>query len=221
MVLGGIARWLKPSRARGAGRTRGAGAADAEGRWVVIDVETSGLDPARDVVLSIGAVAVHGAAIVVADSFELLVRPQAASPRQNILVHGIGEAAQLGGLDPQQACGRFLDYVGDAPLVAFHAEFDRAFLARAVRQHCGTRLGNPWLDLAELAPALHPQVRAKALDAWLEHFGIVVEQRHDACSDAFATAMLFVRLLAAVAPAQRTPAALARRARDARWLPAG
>jgi DNA polymerase III subunit epsilon len=213
MALGGLVRWWLPSAMRAARQER------ADGRWVVIDVETSGLDPARDVVLSIGAVGVHGASIVVADSFELLVRPEAASPRPNILVHGIGEAAQRSGLDPRAACIQFLEYIGDATLVAFHADFDRTFLGRAVRQHCSKRLANRWLDLAELAPALHPEVRAKALDEWLAHFDLEPDQRHHACSDAFATAMLFVRLIASVDPAQRTPPALARRARDARWLP--
>ncbi len=211
MLIERVSRWLR----RGAA-PEGAAAQ----RWVVIDVETSGLDTGSDVVLAIGAVAVHGTSIVVADSFELVVRPETASARPNILVHGIGEAAQRAGLEPAQACEQFLSYVGDAPLVAFHADFDRAFLTRTVREHCRQKLANPWLDVAELAPSLFPQVREKALDGWLEHFAIDVTDRHHASSDAFATAMLFLRMLAAVEPSQRTVATLNRRSRDARWLAA-
>jgi len=190
-----------------------------DGRWVVVDVETSGLDKACDVVLAIGAVAVHGEHVSVADSFEVLVRPERTSARENILVHGIGEEAQRGGLPPRSACRMFVDYVGTAPLVAFHAAFDRGFLVRAVKTYAEVPLDNPWLDLAELAPVLHPQVKANGLDEWLRHFGIAVDQRHHASSDAFATAMLFLRLMAAIAPPERDPAKVLRLAAQARWLP--
>ncbi len=76
-----------------------AGAAPAI-RWVIVDLETSGLDPSRDVLLAIGAVAVHGDRVVVSDSLELGVRPEQTSSRPNILVHGIGEQAQRAGVSP-------------------------------------------------------------------------------------------------------------------------
>jgi DNA polymerase-3 subunit epsilon len=172
-------------------------------RWVVLDVETSGLDQRNDRLLSIGAVAVRGRRVSIEDSFERVVRSPTVSDRSNILIHGIGVQAQRDGVDPRQACGEFLDYAGSAPLVGFHASFDRAFLERAVQTHLGRMLGADWLDLAALAPALNPGLRAKALDEWLDHFGIVVTQRHHASADAFATAMLFVRLLAQVPAGER------------------
>lgn len=187
-------------------------------RWIVVDVETTGLDQAADALLAIGAVAVHGERIAVGDSFEILVRPDRPSSRDNILIHGIGGEAQQGGVDPATACTQFLEFVGDAPLVAFHAPFDRAFLARAVRTHLRRSLRNQWFDLAELAPALYPKVKASGLDEWLRHFHIDVRQRHHASSDAFATAMLFVRLLAALPPQQRTPHAVRKLASHAKWL---
>src|SRR5690606_19685639 len=109
-------------RVRGDGRGR-----DAHGpvtRWVVLDVETSGLDPAADRVLAVGAVAVRAdrdrARIAMADSLELFVAQTAPSERENILVHGIGEAAQRSGLDPARASERLRAYLGDSPVVAFH-----------------------------------------------------------------------------------------------------
>ena len=69
-------------------------------RWVVVDCETSGLDPARDALLAIGGVAVREARVDVDDSFEVLVRPERPSGRENILIHGIGEGAQRDAVDP-------------------------------------------------------------------------------------------------------------------------
>jgi DNA polymerase III subunit epsilon len=187
-------------------------------RWVVVDVETAGLDPARDALLAIGGVAVRDGRIVVDDSLELVVRPVRPSTRDNILVHGIGEGAQRDGTDPARACAAFLDWAADAPRVAFHAAFDRTALDRAARAHAGGAPRAEWLDLAALAPVLNPGVRATALDDWLAHFAIPVELRHHASADAFATAMLFLRLLAQVPAGEREPAALRRLANAGRWV---
>lgn len=204
-------RWRRfaPSADRGA---------DPITRWVVLDLETSGLDLVEDVLLSIGAIAVHGERVVVADSLELVVRPERTSGRPNILVHGIGEQAQRGGLAPGEACDRFLAFLGRSPLVAFNAGFDRRFLQRSLREHRQMTPGNPWIDLALLAPALHPRAKAGSLDDWLALFQIDVEQRHHAVSDALASAMLFQRLLADLPAGERHPAALARLCAQGRWL---
>lgn len=197
------------------------GAAAAEARWVVVDVETSGLNLRADALLSIGGVAMRSdGAIVPADSLEILVRPEVASGRDNILVHGIGVAAQMAGAEPRQAAERFLDFVGACPILAFHAPFDRGFLARAVKAYVNQPFDNPWLDLAELAPVLDGAVRAQSLDDWLAHYGIPLDVRHSAAADAFATAQLAARLLTlARRQGARDFPALQRLARAARWTP--
>jgi DNA polymerase III subunit epsilon len=209
-------RWLKSLF--GSAREPADGQARAGGqRWVVLDVETSGLDRSNDKLLSIGAVAVSDRRIVVADSFEVVVRQDRASSRGNILVHEIGEEAQLQGVDPRQACREFLDYAGPSPMVGFHSGFDRAFLARAVKAYLGLPISSDWLDLAALAPALNPDVPAKGLDEWLDHFELTVGQRHHASADAFATALLFLRLLAQVQPRHRSFDHLRKLSLSRRW----
>ena len=164
-------------------------------RWIVVDLETSGLDARADRILAIGAVAVVNSRIAVADSFEMLVRAPQASSTENILIHEIGAEAQLRGTEPAEAFARFRDYVGTAPLVAFHAAFDQGFLERALRSARLPALRGPWLDVAELAPELNPDFKGESLDEWLAHFAIPNGRRHHAANDALATAMLFVRLL--------------------------
>ncbi len=161
-------------------------------RWIVADCESSGLDPHRDRLLAIGAVAVEGDRISPAQGFSVILRQEIASNRENILIHGISGTAQRTGVEPGDALRQFAAYAGDGPLVAFHASFDRALLQRAFRTH-GATLRTPWLDLAGLAPALFPDLarKCKALDDWLGAFGIDNPARHDALSDAFATALLF------------------------------
>ena len=189
-------------------------------RWVVVDVETSGFDPTQDGLISIGGVAMRADGHVLpAESFEIVYRQNVASARENILVHGIGVQAQREGADPVQATRAFLDFVGVSPILAFHAPFDRGFLARAVKIFVNQPFDNPWLDLADLAPALDPKAGLKSLDEWLGRYGISVSARHSAAADAFATALLAARLL----PEARRQGsadfrAMQKLAREARWI---
>ena len=72
----------------------------AEARFVVVDVETSGLDARRDRLLAIGAVAVEGRRLRPGQGFEATLQSPVASERENILVHGISPDAQARGLAP-------------------------------------------------------------------------------------------------------------------------
>ena len=185
-------------------------------RWVVLDCETSGLDVARDRLLSVGAVAVRGGAVALADRFEALVRQETPSRAENILVHGIAGDAQRGGRPVGEVIAELRDYAGDGVPVAFHAPFDAGIL----RRH-GFRPERDWVDLATLLPALFPgrEQRENRLDPWLAAFDIPAHARHDALGDAFAAAQL---LLPALKEMKRrrvdTVEAVRKLERDARWL---
>ncbi len=197
-------------------------APDEPERWVVVDTETSGLDPERDALLAIGAVAVDADGIRMADSFEVVLRNQAAGDAANVVIHGIGYGAQSSGVPPADALPAFAAYVGAAPCVGFHTGFDRAVLERACIAANAGPMTAAWLDVAELAAALHPEQHNRgnrSLDDWLTRYAIDTSSRHSAAGDALATAELLLRLRAlAAAQGNRGFAALARMARQHRWL---
>jgi DNA polymerase-3 subunit epsilon len=172
-------------------------ASPSAARFVVADVEATGLDVHRDRLIAIGAVTVEAARIDLGRSFYAVLRQAEASSRENILVHGIGGTAQRSGDDPAEALLAFLEFAGKAPLVGFHAGFDDALIRRALREVLGEAWSGKWVDLAQLAPELLPEdARARTnLDAWLARFGIEVFSRHDAAADALATAELLLALL--------------------------
>jgi DNA polymerase-3 subunit epsilon len=193
---------LAPAQGARLGRWRALAEPDlrappAAARFVVADVEATGLDAQRDRLIAIGAVTVEAARIHLGRSFYVVLRQPEASSRENILVHGIGGTAQRGGNDPAEALLAFLEFAGKAPLVGFHAAFDNALIRRAMREFVGEPWERQWIDLAQLAPELIPEeARARQhLDAWLERFGIEVFNRHDAAADALATAQLLLALL--------------------------
>jgi DNA polymerase-3 subunit epsilon len=159
-------------------------------RYVVVDTETTGLDMRSDRIIAIGAAGISARALSLSDCFATVLRQSKASADANILIHGIGGEVQLAGDEPKAGILDFLDYVGNAPLVAFRAEFDRTMLVRALKSILGVPFHHPWIDLAFLLPALFPGAECNTLDEWLAHFNIAPAARHQALADAFATAQL-------------------------------
>ena len=190
--------------------------------WAVVDCETSGLDAKKDRLLSVAAIEVAQDRVVPARSYSALLRQETPSDAGNILVHGIGGEAQLGGRSAQEVLPELAAFLDDAIPVAFHAPFDKAILERAFARAGMKAARRRWLDLATLAPVFFPDRKATDLDSWLAAFGIECTTRHDALSDAYATAQL---LLVALEKARRegvaTAEALLRLSTSGVWLPSG
>ncbi|MFN5510981.1 MAG: 3'-5' exonuclease [Burkholderiales bacterium] len=187
-------------------------------RWVVLDCETTGLDPEQDTLISMGAVAIVDGAIRLSDRFERLLRPPTPSVVANVLIHGIGQQSQSQAEDPALVLQDWVRWLGDSPCIAFHARFDRGFLERATRQHLGRVLRSAWLDLAELGPSVDAEARARSLDDWLDRYDIRVSPRHQASADALASAMHLQRWLARLPAGERQFKALQHRARHRHLL---
>ncbi len=193
-------------------------------RWIMVDVETTGLNPAKDRLLAIAAIALHrdpltkNLRVAIGDSFEVVLRQDRPSDKDNILIHHIGEHAQTEGEAPLVALEDFRAWVGSSPLLAYHAAFDAEMIQRAYRSHHLTPLKGDWLDVEPLARLFGGNSRAKALDDWLAHFNIECAVRHQAASDAFATAELLLRLWPAIRQETETWRGMTRLAKAAAWI---
>ena len=163
-----------------------------EQRWVVLDLETTGLNMNKDHVLSIGAVVIEDGAIDFRQQFERTLQYPQVKLGPSVLIHGIGPSAIAAGSDPAEALLDLMEYIGDSPVLAFHAPFDQHMLGRALKDHLGLKLQHPFLDVADIAPLLCPQahIREAGLDDWIDWFKLEVFERHHASADALATAEL-------------------------------
>lgn len=195
-----------------------------ESRWVVLDVETSGLDASRDRMLAIAAIGVRvdwvarRLAIEPADSFEVVLRQESASARENILLHGIGAQRQREGVPRADALRAFELYAQTSPLLGFHVAFDRAIIERHARKELGAIAAHRWLDIEHLCAATHSQVRARSLDEWMDHFGIQCAVRHQAAADTLAECELLLRIWPRVAAECRSWRDVERLATNQRWI---
>ena len=175
-------------------------------RWVVLDVETSGLDPQEAQLLAVAAVAVQvdwqakRLVILPGDSVEIDIRPtEFVSDKNNILIHGIGQQRQQLGTPLRDALPPLMQFIGNAPMLAFHAWFDKAMLARHFASIGFPKLPNPWIDIEKLCIALHPKSTAESLDDWLDMFDITCAARHEAAADTYAECELLQRIWPALA----------------------
>lgn len=195
-----------------------------ETRWVVLDVETSGLDPARDRLLAIAAIAMRvdwtekRLAIVPADSFEVVLRQQQASAVDNILLHGIGAQRQREGVPADEALRALQAWCGKSPLLAFHAAFDRALIDRYAPPQQGAGWSPPWLDIEHLCAVTQESVAARSLDEWMAYFGIHCALRHQAAADTLAECEVLLRVWPRVAAECSSWRDVVRLAARQRWI---
>jgi DNA polymerase III subunit epsilon len=196
----------------------------SEHRWVVVDVETSGLDPSSADLLAIAAIALHldwatkKMTIALGDSFEVEICPPRASEKANVLLHGIGQQRQLQGVAPATGLEQFSQFVGNSPLLAFHANFDKTILLRASKLGGVPGIANQWLDLAHLCRVVHQNASARSLDEWMDELGVVCADRHKAAADTLAEAQVMLLLWPHVLGKCSSFAQVQMLAEQRRWL---
>lgn len=161
-------------------------------RLIVLDLETTGLNTAKDEVIAIGAVAIEKGAIHLDDQFDLILRRPELDIRETVLIHGIGPEALTQGQETKEALLHLLEWMNGDPILAYHAEFDKRFLERTLKAQLGYSRSHVWMDVAELMPAFFPKAdpKGKGLDHWSDLFGLEVSERHHAAADAMVTAEL-------------------------------
>jgi DNA polymerase-3 subunit epsilon len=170
-------------------------------RFVVLDSETTGLNPRKDRIVTIGAIAVVNHEVLIEDSFEALLKVQYNSSA--VTVHGVTREESLAGLDEPEALNQFLEYLADGVIVGHHIGHDVETFNAGYERHFGFRLENPSLDTMALtlhlerdgAFAGRDAIQQFSLDALCTLFGIIPHDRHTAPGDAFMTALVFQRLL--------------------------
>lgn len=188
-------------------------------RLIVLDLETTGLTPGSDQIIAIGAVAIEGLTIPMRDQVDLILRRPELDIRETVLIHGIGPEALRRGHETEDALDQLLIWMNGDPILAFHSAFDQTFLEKLLRQKLGYRRGHTWMDVAELLPALYPDMNASRLDEWIERLGLTIHDRHHAAADAMVTAELALMALHRALKADMTTfGTLSNKLRDRRRL---
>lgn len=160
----------------------------------VVDLETTGLDYKLDRILEIGAVRLDGGRS--AGEFHALVNPEVPLRESNIAIHGITPDMVRGCPRIQEVLPRFLEFLGETPLVAHNAVFDYNFLNHNAQLLLGRELSNPIVDTSMLAKEVFPREKALSLERLLQLVGKPAEGLHRALNDARALASIYPELVA-------------------------
>lgn len=179
-------------------------------RFVVLDTETTGLDPRRDKIITIGAVAMVGGEVRIDDSFEAMLK--LAYNNSSVTVHGITRDEAMEGMEEREAMEQFLEYLRDGVIVGHHIGHDIEAMNCACERHFGILLKNRSLDTMDLTLHLEDDgafqgrdtEQGFSLDALCAMFGIAPHDRHTAGGDALLTALVFQRLMRAARKVGRT-----------------
>jgi DNA polymerase-3 subunit epsilon len=163
-------------------------------RFVVLSTETSGLNPNKDVILSLGAFAVIDDGVVIKDSFESVLL-QYKFLHDNGLSNEFIIESKMIKMEEPAAMEAFINFLGNAVLVGHHINFDIEMLNSALeRLDCG-RLKNEALDVDMMYRKL-TDINDKqfSLDDLGEIFKIPKSDRNSSSEDAYRIALLFLKL---------------------------
>lgn len=166
-------------------------ACDPGQEYVVVDVETTGGNPAWNRVTEIGAVRVRGDRAV--EEWSTLVNPHRRIPRKIVALTGITDEMVAGAPAFEEIADEFLDFVGDAVFVGHRVKFDYGFL-RAECERAGRELRRPTVCTVVETRRHFPGLPSYGLAKLCEHFGIPLENHHRALEDARATAGILARI---------------------------
>lgn len=162
---------------------------------VVLDTETTGLNVAKDRVVSIGAVRMHGARVFPAVAVDRLVNPGGPIPPASTAIHGITDAMVKDAAPFERVWPEVARLAEGCVMVGHNIRFDMALLRRAVARVQGNWIEPRWLCTTRLAEVLEQGETDFNLEAIARRQGLDPAFRHTALGDAILTAEVYRRLM--------------------------
>ncbi len=160
--------------------------------FVAFDIETTGLNALNDRMTEIGAIKFSGGEII--DTFSTFVDPQMHIPPDITTLTGIKDSDVQGAPLEKEAMEKFIEFVGDRPLVAHNAHFDVGFMTASAKRS-GLRFAPVFLDTLALSQALLPELKRFKLDIVSNHLNLPKFNHHRATDDAMVVARIMEKFL--------------------------
>ena len=175
----------------------------------MIDLETTGLNPSINEIISFATVSVSGGKVNLADASYELVRPRRMPDAETVRIHGLREADLADAPPLSDLLDGLLESLTGRAVVAHVAAVERSFLGAALAEH-QLPFRNPVVDTAALAVELDRRRRHLTLTTPLlglsnvaQGLGLPVHRPHHADGDALTTAQVFIALATLLDPAKQ------------------
>ena len=167
-----------------------------EETYVVFDLETTGFNAGGvDTIIEIGAVKLKDGEII--DRFDELINPNRPLPIKIIELTNITDDMLKDKGNEEEAVKKFIDWVGDSPMVAHNAKFDVSFLEMAYQKYNLGTFTNPVIDTLELSRTLDNTYARHSLSALVKRYEVPWDEsaHHRGDYDAEGTALVFHKML--------------------------
>ncbi len=167
-----------------------------EQTFVVFDFETTGFNAGgADSIIEIGAVKIKDGVIL--ERYDELINPGRPLPQKIIDVTNITDAMLEGKDTEENAIKRFIEWFGDAPMVAHNAKFDVSFLEMAYKKYNLGTFTNPVIDTLELSRTMDNTYARHSLSALVKRYEVPWDEsaHHRGDYDAEGTALVFHKML--------------------------
>jgi DNA polymerase-3 subunit epsilon len=167
---------------------------------VVLDCETTGLNPRTDEIVAIAAVIVKGDRILTSKPFRAVIRPDKEPPSASIKVHRLRAQDVAEGHAMREVLPDLLRFIGGRPIVGYYVDFDVRMLDKYVLHFIEAKLPNPRIEVSSMYYALKYSgappgtVHDLRFASILSDLGIPSLAQHEAFNDAVMTAMMYVQL---------------------------
>ncbi len=152
---------------------------------VAFDLETTGLDPYSNSIIEIGAIRLLPDGEF--EHFSTLVKPQKPVPFYVMQLTGIDNEMLVDAPDINSALAQFIEFIGNATLIAHNAQFDMDFIGAKIAENDMNILQNPVIDTLSLSRILFPNLINHRLESVAGLFGYKLRDAHRALDDAEAT----------------------------------
>jgi len=167
--------------------------------FVCFDCETTGLDPKKDEIISIGAIIIKGNEILHSKKFERFCKTEKPLDEESIKIHHIRECDIENALDIDTVIDEFLEFVGNRPCVGYYLEFDMAMVNRYIKPKIGINLPNKRYEVSGM---YYDKMIKKyqngnidlRFDVMMDKLGLPRLGKHDAINDVIMTSMIFLKL---------------------------
>ena len=160
--------------------------------FVVFDLETTGFSAEVDRIIEIGAVKIKNGEIV--DNFSKFVNPKIPIPFRIEKLTGINDSMVMEAEPIEKILPEFLEFCGDAVMVAHNALFDTSFIINNA-ERLGIKYDPTIMDTVLLAQFVIPNLHNYKLDTLCKHLAVSLENHHRAVDDAQATAYIYLKMV--------------------------
>lgn len=151
-------------------------------KFIVFDLETTGLSPYDNEIIEIGAIKVNRHSIH-HDAYQQLIKPIHNIPARITQINGITQAmADQDGKVISEALPEFIAFIEDYRLVAFNADFDMGFIKEAAKAQ-GYRITNKHSCALKMARKAWPGLDSYKLENLAKMAGLSIAGNHRALKD--------------------------------------